>query len=654
MIAIPKFFDMDPPRLDRERIQSAQARVIVRNAQPFYAVHACNALLMAAAYRGAAPTALVVGPLVLLLSGYLWQSRKCRRIARAPMSPEIAKRQIRSINVLAPLLVGTTSAWAFALAAEGTAALRVHSLFFMADTIIVCAVSLMHVRSASLFSLVAIPPIGILSLLTGGEDVLRITAVTFMVSGAAIFHLVRMSSKSFVDLVQQHAELKRLHEANVHLAHSDILTDLPNRAVFFARLRERIAQATVGAEVHLALIDLDGFGGVNEVLGQASGNLVLREVALRLSEHVGDRSRLGRLGGDEFGLILADGESAEDALALCREIAEALREPYHVAARSVRVSATIGLASLVTGRAATGDLKEQAYFALHQGKAGKRGGCVRFTGAFASSMRRRDGVARALRMADLQRELSVVFQPVVDASRNSIIAFEALARWTSPEIGAVLPTEFIAAAENAGLTNLLTDVLLTKALAAAATWPPEVQLFFNLSACDVATPDFAQRLSEIITASGIAPNRIAFEVTETAIIRDFPEAKKTLDALKEMGVAIALDDFGTGFSSLSYVHRLPIDKLKLDRSFIQEMETSRTCRDIVRSVIGMCRTLGIACVAEGVETREQMLLLGHLGCRTMQGYYFSNPVPQEEARLLATRDAARRIEAPGPGVASVA
>ncbi|MDR7036877.1 diguanylate cyclase (GGDEF)-like protein [Methylobacterium sp. BE186] len=626
------------------RVRLAQARALSKNAPFFYAVHSCNALFLSYAYLDVAPFWLTAGPLAVLLLAFTLRSGRHLQLARRETRPATANRQIIKVNLLTGLLVLATCAWSFSLAPYGTPELRMLGLFYDAFTIILCAVSLMHVRSAGFTALSGLVPVSIASMAIG-SDTMQAAAVTFLVSGVAVLYLILLYSKSFHRLVGQHGELKRVSAEARNLARLDLLTSLPNRRSFFADLEAIVASAAPDAEIHLAVIDIDGFKTVNEMYGHAVGDEILREAALRLVGICGAPHTLGRLGGDEFGLIFGLGLSGDEAFARCTEIEEELRAPFLLPDRIVRIGVSIGLASAQVASSDAAHLHEQVHYALREAKLDPRASCQRFTREQEERMSRANRVAAALRNADFRRELSLVFQPVIDAERDGIIAFEALARWTSPEIGAISPVEFVTAAEKTSLIGLMTDVLLTKALEAAATWPPTVHLYFNLSARDITMPDFAVRVADIVRASGVTPGRIAFEVTETAIIGDFAAAKQTLDALKELGVSIALDDFGTGFSSLSYVHRLPIDKLKIDRSFTSEILTNRTCRDIVRSVIGLCQQLGIDCVAEGVETHTQMMLLGRLGCRSMQGFYFAKPMPAEEAACLA-----RTPRAPGSGV----
>ncbi|OYW80942.1 MAG: GGDEF-domain containing protein, partial [Asticcacaulis sp. 32-58-5] len=235
-------------------------------------------------------------------------------------------------------------------------------------------------------------------------------------------------------------------------------------------------------------------------------------------------------------------------------------------------------------------------------------------------------VEQALQAADLQCELSVVYQPIVDARTGRIAAFEALARWQSPFLGAIGPDRFIPIAERAGLIRPMTKVLIQKALKAAASWPDHVRISINLSAQDISVAEGVVQIIACVNQSGVDPKRIDFEITETSITSDFAQARRAIDALKALGCGISLDDFGTGYSSLSHVHRLPLDKIKVDKSFISDLETNPASLKIVRSLIVLCQDMGLTCVIEGVETEAQYEILTELGGDYIQGWYFSKPM----------------------------
>ncbi|WP_210253124.1 bifunctional diguanylate cyclase/phosphodiesterase, partial [Beijerinckia sp. L45] len=305
---------------------------------------------------------------------------------------------------------------------------------------------------------------------------------------------------------------------------------------------------------------------------------------------------------------------------------------------------SIGLVAQTDQPLTQDQLLERADYALYNAKAHHRGTAVLFSTEHESAIRIQILTEQQLRQVDFASEMTVQFQPIVDVGRNKIVAYEALARWQSPVLGSVKPIHFIPAAERMGLINQLTEVLFAKALAALKTWPDEIDLSFNLSVRDIASGDLLARLAQMLETTGVSAKRIIFEITETALMHDFEQGRDRLLGLKALGAKIALDDFGTGYSSLHYVHRLPLDKIKIDREFVAGVATDQASRDIVRSILDLCRNLKITCVVEGVETAEQVIVLRSLGCTTMQGYFFGGAV--SNVALVHTSGASEWAAAP--------
>jgi predicted signal transduction protein with EAL and GGDEF domain len=310
-------------------------------------------------------------------------------------------------------------------------------------------------------------------------------------------------------------------------------------------------------------------------------------------------------------------------------ISAALRVPFLLSNVTAQIAGSIGFATYPEAGTTAELLFERADSALNHVKQHARGRSVIFSGEHEIQIRQFASIERCLRTADLDRELSLNFQPIYDVVRQEVVAFEALARWDNRELGRVPPDVFIPVAERTDFISNITQILLRKALACARTWPEGIRISFNLSVRDIGSAEAILKIIAIIENSGVVPERIDLEVTETALMRDFDKGCECLKALKALGVHIALDDFGTGYSSLSYVHRLPLDKIKIDRSFIKEIETQENCRDIVKTIIDLCRNLKLACVIEGMETKEQSEILRGLGGTMMQGYYFGKPMPAE-------------------------
>jgi len=411
------------------------------------------------------------------------------------------------------------------------------------------------------------------------------------------------------------------------LANFDALTGLPNRRSFFQSLNTLLAS---GQPFDLALVDLDGFKPVNDVYGHAAGDAVLVEVGRRLSELCRDRGTVARLGGDEFALIVRGLTREGDIAAFSQNIRSSLMSPFALPSAQASLSGSIGFVRHgEAGRAAPGAsaLLERADYALYQAKANRGAEAVVFDRCHEHNMHRLHRVEQALRDGNLDQELHVLFQPQFDLATSRTVAFEALARWNSPYLGDVPPDVFIRAAERCGMINELTLFLLGKALRAAEAWPENIRLAFNLSTRDLHSVQTVNRLCDAVRRSPIAPSRIEFEITETAMLGDLTQAQAALALIKALGIRIALDDFGTGYSTFNYLQTLPIDTLKIDRSFVAGLHKRQT-RQIVKTLIDLCENLDLDHVIEGVETDQERAILKEAGASCLQGYLFGKPMSE--------------------------
>ena len=598
-------------------LAAAQFQALARQILMLYAMVSLNAVGLAYTHYGHAPDWLTLGPpiaLLLLLGGrsMAW----IRAARRAPQGREAFAR-LRVVNAFTAIIGILASLWAALLFGYGDTAGDMHVIFFLTITMMFCVQCLAHLRSAvHILTTVAVPYC--VYYFAVGEPQVQMTIVTYILVLIGSTVMQNFAYRDFRHLVDLTAE-------NGRLALTDTLTGLPNRRSFVARLEETVAQATAtGGRFGVGMIDLDGFKPVNDSLGHGTGDAVLREVARRL-EGAG-LGWIARLGGDEFGLIV-EGEADLDAVG--HRICTLLRQPYFLREGSARIGASVGFARFPEAAADAGTLVDRADFALYHAKTCRRGSAVCFAPAHEAELRRDAAIEQALRQADLGTEFHLLYQPIIDAVSGRIEAYEALARWRSPTLGAVSPADFIPVAERSGLIRDLTRILLGQALDTMRGWPVERHLSFNLSAHDIAAPESVDGLTALVVASGIDPSRIVFEVTESGLMRDLGDAHRTLASLKALGVRIALDDFGTGYSSLSYLQRLPVDRLKIDRSFVTRLTEDATSLAIVRSILDLCRHLALDCVVEGVETADQMRLLRSVGCRAMQGYLFRRPMPAE-------------------------
>ncbi len=436
-----------------------------------------------------------------------------------------------------------------------------------------------------------------------------------------------------------HAEKMR-GEAQV-LADCDALTSLPNRRSFFQQMDIHLASAEADEPFDLALIDLDGFKPINDIYGHSVGDALLIEVAARLRETCGSDGFPARMGGDEFAIILP-GRRSEIALqAFGNVLCEALRDPYVLGSVSAIISGSVGFVRCLSGGQTSSQLLERADYALYFAKQNLRGAPVIFNDKHETEMRDFSVVDQTLRSSDLDRELSIVFQPQIDVLENRTVSFEALARWDSARLGAVRPDIFIKAAERSGLITRITLLLLEKALVEVAKWPLDTRVSFNLSARDLRSGISISNISKAVHASGIDPHRIEFEITETAMLTDFEQACEALSKLKALGCRIAVDDFGSGYSSFSYIHRLPIDKIKIDRSFVVQLVKHGSALKIIKTIIDLCRNLNLDCVIEGVETEAEMAKLSQVKARYIQGYLFARPMAADDVMPYLVREGER-------------
>ncbi|GJD63618.1 putative bifunctional diguanylate cyclase/phosphodiesterase [Methylobacterium frigidaeris] len=606
-------------------LMRAQMRALNNQVPLLYVILAINSTAVAVTYLGVAPDRITLYPLggLLALCGLrlgLWLRRR-----RRPINETRIAARLRLTVALAGALAVGFMAWVIALSEYGDADARAHVLFYVGTTTIACVLCLMHLRAAALLVTVIVTVLFCLQVSRLDNQVMRAIGFNLVIISAALMFVIVAYYRDFTRLIGQQVELERLSRENLRLANLDTLTGLPNRRSFFTSLDQAAGEAEAGAGPFVVgLVDLDGFKPVNDAHGHGAGDAVLQETARRLQDLVGAAGVVARLGGDEFGLVLRDAAAlGTTGEAICDALAVPFRLPH---GGTAQIGASIGFAAYPEAGRKAAQLVERADYALYYAKAHSRGAAVLFTEEHERLLRTQSVIEQALRHADLVQELSLVFQPIVDIRCGRTVAFEALARWTNPELGAVSPAVFVPIAERSGLITRITAVLFAQAIAAAKAWPDRVALSFNLSMADIASPQAAAGIVAAVRTSGLESGRVILEVTETALIQDVAQAQTTLEALKASGIAIALDDFGTGYSSLSYVHRLPLDKLKIDRSFISEVTTDPASRDIVTSIVALARNLNLDCVVEGIETADQARLLQSLGCVLMQGYHFHRPM----------------------------
>ena len=408
----------------------------------------------------------------------------------------------------------------------------------------------------------------------------------------------------------------------------DPLTDLPNRRGFHEMLQLQISRVKdTEHKVAVGVIDLDGFKPVNDAFGHATGDELLIQVSQRLEDCLCEEHYIARLGGDEFGFIIPRPQTLQQLEDIGHRICEELARPFKLVGVVAEIGASVGMATYPDDTLDAEELCEKADYALYHAKQSNKGSAIVFDSNHEAEIRDLARMEQVLKQANFEDELYVVYQPVKNAVTCRTYGFEALARWKSPVIGDVPPGLFIRTAERSGQILQLTRHLLKSTLRGAQSIPEDMRISINLSARDIASMDAVDEIVRIVKESDVNANRIIFEITETALVCDFDQAKAALHELHRLGALIALDDFGTGHSSLSHLRLLPIDILKIDSSFISDIMTNPTSEDIVRTLIRLCDNMRIGCVVEGIETHDQHKKVLGLGGRVVQGYYFARPMP---------------------------
>lgn len=569
-------------------------------------------------------------------------------------TPEQAARSLRRTNMLTGPIALSFSVWAVMLFPYGDAYARAHVAFYMGVTVICCIFCLMYLRSAALTGALIVNGIFTIFFVSTDIPVFSAAALNVVLVTAVMLVVVNGHYTEFTKLIDAQVETVILSNENFRLANLDALTQLPNRRQFFSLLNETCKRAQEGNErFAVAILDLDGFKAVNDLHGHAHGDGLLVEVGRRLLATCDEPGLyLARLGGDEFALII-DRDISDQALQdIGRQICENLRKPFTIFNATVQIAASVGVATFPDMATDAASLYEHADYALYHGKRERRGTVTLFSEEDKAQIQRNANIEQGLRMADFDQELSVYFQPIVEIRDRTPIAFEALARWTSPLIGTISPVDFIPAAERMGIISQLSVKLVQKALHAAAEWPSQIRLSFNLSANDINTADGFSEFVRVIKASGFDAGRIDLEITETAVLRDLEKTRRSIMVLRELGCGVTLDDFGTGYASLSHLHALPLTRIKIDKSFVSDLQHNPVSHKIVKSLLTLSHDMQLACVVEGLESEAHLSILSELGATLGQGYLFAKPMPATDvAQWLATHSGAHRhgdISTPAP------
>ena len=469
--------------------------------------------------------------------------------------------------------------------------------------------------------------------------------------GAILTLLAAALAVLVVALERRH---RRAQEDALHLAQYDLLTDLPNRTLFHDRLAQALNQARRrGAAAGVMFVDLDRFKSVNDLLGHAAGDALLREAARRLARSVRSADTAARVGGDEFAVVLSEIARPEDASVVARKILEEMALPMRLDGHEITITVSIGIATFPADGEVLDALVRNADAAMFRAKASGRNAVRFYTAAMNEQAAEKLLLENDLRRAIERGEFALHFQPKLKVGSGRIAGLEALLRWQRPGRGLVPPAEFVPLLEESGLIVPAGDWVVQAACAQLQAWrraglePAPVAV--NVSAKQLMHRDFAGIVEHALAAHGIEPALLEVEITETAAMHGAEEGGGNLGRLRALGVRIVLDGFGAGYSSLGYLKQLPLDALKLDRSFLSGVPASATDVAIARGIIAMAHSLGLRVIAEGVETEAQRAFLAENGCDEMQGYLLARPLPgADSARLLEPAKAAAPLAQGAP------
>lgn len=588
------------------------------------------------------PATALVGLVLLRLVHWL-------RVRNKPLEAERIVRELRKTFVYAFIFSAGFCAWALYLLETKPQFYQNHVVLFASLAAVGCAYGVSSFFAAARLPLLflALP---IAAWLIASDDIAHIgMGVSLGLVILLILRLLSLHNLGFRMLVESRAEIaaererarraEKLAKAEKakakRIADTDPLTGLANRRAFLRSLTRGVRGLRGDSGFALAMVDLDGFKPINDTFGHATGDAVLREVGGRLAAAAGASALIARTGGDEFALLLPDCRTTASARSVGLAVCAGLQEPFAVDGREFRISGCCGLALLSAEDCNVTEALIRADTALYRAKQHGRAGAAVFSAEMDESHRRRSQIEQALRLPGTLDRIELHYQPIHDLATGRVRAMEALARWTHETLGPVSPSEFIPVAEQINVITGLSDKLLAKAASQAVRWADAVMLSFNLSAVQLCSAGSSERILAILDEAGMDPRRLQVEVTETALLVDFGVARDNLKALRAAGARILLDDFGAGHASISYLSEMRFDGVKLDGSLIAGIADSLRGRRLLKGVIDLCESLGLPCVAEHVETEDQLALLREFGCRDGQGYLLSKPLEAAAAALVA-------------------
>ncbi len=599
-----------------------------------FCVVTVNVMMLAMAFHGIAPAYLTTWLPCLFIAaligrGIYWMPLNTRR----RLFPKV-KRDVALLPVTGTILALVLGTWALVLYGYGGETQKALVHYIVAITCFTGVLGMAHSPATAITMAISVMvPSSIVFVLGDHPNRFVIVPLQIVVSVLLVM-ITRGHHRDFVslelsrqNLAQREREAADLARHNHEQATRDALTGAMNRRGILALFERRLALSDAPLP-WLALVDLDGFKLINDTYGHPAGDAVLCAVSKRI-DAMPDLVAYGRLGGDEFAILLPGDMTPDQVRAAVEHLAERVSEPIPFDDRMLAIRTSIGI-----HRCSGGDVSdnlERADLALYKAKETRNAAIGEFTTADEQVMSEKRSITRVFTSTDFERQLALVYQPVIDCEQGRTIGFETLARWSPDGVEWMPPIDFIHLAETTGRIGELTAMILTKALRECRAWDHGCNLAINLSARDILREDAAPWIARLVEEAGAPASKIVFEITETALVNDYRRAAENLDKLRQMGFRIALDDFGTGQSSLSHVNNLPLDHIKIDQSFARNIARSHSSRAIVGTIVALARQLHLECIIEGIETPEQQAIARSLGLRMMQGYHFSRPIGAAEA-----------------------
>lgn len=615
----------------------AQFDELVKKVPLLYFLLLVNSLSLAYTHYGVAPDYLTIYVAAILSLGCISRAVRWYGFRNSEFSLKQAKHQIRMTIIFATIMGIVFSIWSYSLYGYGDLALQTHVVYYISITVIGIIICLIHLPAAAWSTSITVGLPFVIFVIYSGHPVFVAIASNFTLVVLVLLMITQSYYRSFSSVIdakqqleRQHRHTKKLNIQNELLANQDGLTKLANRRSFASFLNDKLHENLSEQNFIVGLIDLDGFKPVNDIHGHAAGDRVLTEVSFRLKKILNKQAMLARIGGDEFAIVIDIANDHLQIQSLGKKITEALQLPFKMRTGLVQISGSCGFAIYPEAGNTAEELMDRADFALYEAKNSARGSSIIFSEKHEKLIKHKSLIELALGQSIKKEQIKIHYQPIVNGQTGEIVGFESLARWHHPELGQIPPEQFIVTAEKMGMVTEITLCLFEQAMQNLKTWPAHIYLSFNLSVHDVINRETLAQLKSILDGHGVSASRVQFEITETTMMTDLEHCSNITKELQEQGFSVALDDFGSGYSSLSYLHKLAFDTLKIDRSFVQNLHQDPRSRGVVKTILELGSSFEVRCTVEGVETEEQKDLLLELGCKYMQGYYFYRPAPIEE------------------------